>query len=103
MRLPILLLDVGFTEVLVIVGLGIVLFGRRLPEVGRTLGKSFSQFRASVQDLKIDLREMERMADQAAAKKPRDVEARTVDAKSAGDPGSKPETEPDQSSSRGEV
>ena len=37
--------QLGWMEILIILGLGVVLFGRRLPEVGRYLGKGIVEFK----------------------------------------------------------
>ena len=42
-------------EVIVLLAVGLLLFGRRLPEVGRSLGKTFTQFRRSLQDFKDEI------------------------------------------------
>ena len=45
----------GFWEILLILGLGLVLFGRRLPEVGRSLGKSIVEFKRGLHDVKDEI------------------------------------------------
>lgn len=47
----------GYQEMLVILIVGLLIFGRRLPEVGKALGRTIVEFRKGVQDLKsqIDL------------------------------------------------
>lgn len=43
----------GFTEILVILALALLLFGpRRLPELGRTIGKGLAEFRRASNDLR---------------------------------------------------
>ncbi len=37
--------QLGWPEILIILGFGVVLFGRRLPEVGRYLGKGIVEFK----------------------------------------------------------
>jgi Sec-independent protein translocase protein TatA len=54
----------GFSEMVTLLVVGILLFGRNLPEVGRTLGKTLAQLRRGFQDFKeqidreADLREV---------------------------------------------
>ncbi len=45
----------GGGEWLVIAILGVLLFGKRLPEVGRSLGKSFVEFKKGVQGIEDDI------------------------------------------------
>jgi len=43
----------GFTEILIILVLALLLFGpRRLPELGRAIGKGLSEFRRASSDLR---------------------------------------------------
>lgn len=51
----------GGTEVLVIFGLALLLFGpKKLPEIGRTLGKTLAEFRRATMDFRVNLeREVE--------------------------------------------
>lgn len=45
--------SLGFPEILFILVLGLLVFGpKRLPEVGRTLGKGLREFRRATTDLK---------------------------------------------------
>src|SRR5881398_2406475 len=41
-------------EVLIIAGLGVLLFGRKLPEVGRYLGKGIIEFKKGIKGLEDD-------------------------------------------------
>jgi sec-independent protein translocase protein TatA len=45
----------GMPELLVLAVLGLLLFGNRLPDVARSLGKSVSEFRKSMSNLEDDL------------------------------------------------
>ena len=56
----------GVPEMMVIAIVGLLLYGRRLPEVGRTFGKTFFQFRRSMDDIRGEFYEAERMANDAA-------------------------------------
>ena len=45
--------SLGFQEILLILVLALLIFGpRKLPEIGRTLGKSLGEFRRATNDLK---------------------------------------------------
>lgn len=41
----------GPMEMMIILGLGVLLFGRRLPEVGRSLGRSLVEFKKGLNDV----------------------------------------------------
>ena len=59
-----LFFSLGTTEMLVLGILGLLLFGRRLPEVGRSLGKSFVEFKSGLNDMKAELRDVDRLVDE---------------------------------------
>lgn len=44
----------GITEIIVIAVIGVVLFGKRLPDVGRYLGKSITEFKKGMKGLEDD-------------------------------------------------
>ena len=48
---PIGFLDIGFSEMLVVAFVALLLFGGRLPEVMRTLGTSYRKFRRGMDDV----------------------------------------------------
>ena len=45
----------GPVEIIVILLVGLLLFGRRLPEVGRSLGKSIVEFKKGIRDVEDDV------------------------------------------------
>ena len=45
----------GFAELLVIGVIAVILFGKNLPEVARSLGHSYTQFRRGLQDIQSDV------------------------------------------------
>ena len=59
----------GFWEILFILALALLIFGpKKLPEIGRTLGRSLGEFRRATTDLKRSI-ETEIDADERAAKR----------------------------------
>jgi len=55
----------GVPEIIVILVLALLIFGRRLPEVGRSLGRGLVEFKKGVQGLKDELDEVDREVDEA--------------------------------------
>ena len=47
--------QLGWMEILIILGLGVVLFGRRLPEVGRYLGKGIVEFKKGLKGVEDEI------------------------------------------------
>ena len=48
--------NIGPTEIIVILLLALIVFGpKRLPEIGRTVGKGLREFRQATQDVKDEL------------------------------------------------
>ncbi len=45
----------GATELLVIAGFALLIFGRRLPDVARSMGKSIVEFKKGLKDVKDDI------------------------------------------------
>jgi TatA/E family protein of Tat protein translocase len=59
--------SIGGTEVLIIVIIALVVFGpKRLPELGRTVGKGLREFRRASNDLKRSLEDEIALDDRAA-------------------------------------
>ena len=51
----------GHTEIVILLVLAVMLFGSRLPEVGRSLGKSLMEFRKGMSGLEDELRTLTRL------------------------------------------
>jgi sec-independent protein translocase protein TatA len=52
---PLFAFALGAPEIVVLVIIGVLLFGRKLPDVGRYLGKSIVEFKKGVRGLEDDL------------------------------------------------
>lgn len=61
-----LFFSLGTPELIILGMIGLLLFGRRLPEVGRSLGKSFVEFKSGLNDMKAELRDVDRLVDEQA-------------------------------------
>ena len=48
---------IGFTEMIVLGVVAVLLFGSRLPEVAKNLGRSYNEFRRGLNDLQSTIRE----------------------------------------------
>jgi sec-independent protein translocase protein TatA len=65
------ILGLGPMEILVLLVLGVLLFGRRLPEVGRYLGKGIVEFKKGMKGLEDELETPQhRIEPQAEAPRP---------------------------------
>lgn len=47
--------NIGYQELLIVLVIGLLLFGRRLPEVGRSLGKSIVEFKKGLKGVEEDV------------------------------------------------
>ena len=75
--------NLGFTELMVILVIVLVLFGaRRVPEIGASIGKGIREFKKNISDVDRQIREPER-------------ETRTADRLGAGEPVATEETRPE--------
>ena len=55
MQLPLAFSMPGVAEWIVIAGIGLLFFGKRLPEVGRSLGKSIVEFKKGIKGIEDDV------------------------------------------------
>lgn len=49
--------NLGPMEMMILLGIGILLFGKRLPEVGRSLGKGIVEFKKGLKGIEDDIDE----------------------------------------------
>ena len=60
--------NVGFPELIIIFTIALIIFGpRKLPELGRSLGKSLAEFKKASNELKSTLEEEIRLEEQRSA------------------------------------
>lgn len=59
--------SLGWPEMVVIGVLALLIFGRRLPEVGRSLGKSFVEFKRGLKETGDELDDIKSDAEKAAS------------------------------------
>jgi sec-independent protein translocase protein TatA len=48
--------NVGTPEIILLLVIGVVLFGRRLPEIGRSLGKGIVEFKKGLHGLEDEIK-----------------------------------------------
>ena len=97
---------IGWQEILLILLVGVLLFGARLPEVGRSLGRGLLEFKKGLRGIQDQMTDLEREADRkvddelerrrlAASQEVPSREAERRDAPEFGVPGEAPPgTEP---------
>ena len=77
--------SVGMPELIIILVIALIIFGpRKLPELGRSLGRSLGEFRRASNELRNTLDEEIRLEEQRASEKQRAAEA--AQSRSAADP-----------------
>jgi len=58
---------IGLQEMIIIGVVGVLLFGKRLPEVGRSVGKSLMEFKRGMQGIESEIQGARNAVDHAAA------------------------------------
>jgi sec-independent protein translocase protein TatA len=68
--------SIGMPELIIILVIALIIFGpRKLPELGRSLGRSLSEFKRASNELRNTLDEEIRFEDQRSAERQRPVES----------------------------
>ena len=81
---PILLGTLGMTDSLILMVMALVVFGpRRLPQIGRQIGKLMYEFRKASNDFKFQMEEELRNAEEADRRKKEEERQRTLAAQTA--------------------
>ena len=60
--------NIGITELIVILLIALLLFGGRLPEVGRNLGRGISQFKKGLRDMEQEIQSDDKKPDDTTKK-----------------------------------
>lgn len=60
----------GFQEIILLLLLGVLLFGRKLPDIGRSLGKTVTEFKKGVSGMEDEIQGGSRAAIEPEAVKP---------------------------------
>jgi TatA/E family protein of Tat protein translocase len=72
--------NIGMPELIIILTIALIIFGpRKLPELGRSLGRSLSEFKRASNELKHTLDEEIRIEDQRSAERQRTPEPVVVE------------------------
>ena len=61
----------GLTEWIIIGALGLLIFGKRLPEVGRSLGKGIVEFKKGLKGIDEEVEQVDRDIDEKSRSSPR--------------------------------
>jgi len=71
--------SIGMPELMIILVIALIIFGpRKLPELGRSLGRSLSEFKRASNELKNTLEEEIRFEDQRSTERQRPAESPAV-------------------------
>lgn len=77
--------NIGFPELIVILAVALIVFGpRKLPEVGRSIGRAMGEFRRASHDLKTSLEE-DIDSEKGARPAPKEPPSASIPSKSATD------------------
>ncbi len=68
----------GGLELVLVIGVALLIFGRRLPDVARSLGKSIVEFKKGVKDIKDDV-EVQSKIESSGTSEPRQLSSDSND------------------------
>jgi sec-independent protein translocase protein TatA len=75
-----IMLGIGPAEMIVVGFVALLMFGKRLPEVMRSLGRSVTEFKKGISEIDDDFGRVETTINRAAARFPREGSSRNVGA-----------------------
>lgn len=85
---------IGYAEIILIAMVGVVLFGSKLPEVARSVGQSYTQFRKGLNDIQTSVKsELDKELDEVK-KIPQEIETAIEDMEDEEDDDLSPDYDP---------
>jgi sec-independent protein translocase protein TatA len=88
---PLFIGGLSASEIAIVLVIGLLLFGSRLPQVGRSLGKTLTEFKRGLRGMEADMEKLERDTDSEL-----EEEERRKKALPPPDPDRAPEGPPDE-------
>lgn len=67
--------SIGYQELIIIAVIGLLIFGKRLPEVGRSLGKGIVEFKKGLAGIEDEVKKDAEPSDSSTALKPDQLDA----------------------------
>lgn len=61
--------NIGPWQWLILLAVGLLIFGRRLPEIGRNLGKSIVEFKKGLKDIECEIDDAERKGSESESRR----------------------------------